>query len=168
MLILRFPNGPCIFHNLRGFKSFQPLTAHTGSPYTKYSTGQDMVLASDIFHCPAFLALYITSETVEKFQYNVYLQPLQSNFPARDSVVLDFSIVKFISKFPLFPVSLISSVYRSAWHFTELTRVASTDQMHLPWFSNQRVGSRPAPGVAKQWPSSSNPSIYLQLWGSDG
>jgi hypothetical protein len=117
VLTLRFPNGPCIFHNLRGFKSFQSPTSHTGSPYTEYSTDQDMVLASDIFHCPALLALYKSSKTVGKLQYNAYSQPLQGNFPARDSVLLNFSIVKFISKFPLFPASLISSIYRSECFF---------------------------------------------------
>ena len=113
MLTLRLPNGPCIFHNLRGFKSFQSPTAHTGSPYTEYSTDQEMVLASDIFHCPAFLALYKSSETVVKLQYNAYPQPFQRNFPAHDGVLLNFSIAKFICKFPLFPAG-VSSIYWSA------------------------------------------------------
>ena len=115
MLTLRFPNGPCIFHYLRGFESFQSPTAHTGSPYTEYSTDQDIVLASDIFHCSAFLALYKSSKIVGKLQYNAYPQPLQGNFPARHNVLLNFSIVKFISRFPSFPASLISSIYRSAF-----------------------------------------------------
>lgn len=69
-----------------------------------------------------------------------------------------------------FPSSLPVShhQYTEVQAFTELTRVVSTDQMHLPWFSNQHAGSRPAPDVAKWWPSSSNPSIYLQLWDPSG
>jgi hypothetical protein len=69
-----------------------------------------MVLASNISHCPGFLALYKSSETVEKLQYNAYPQLFQGNFPARDRVLQNFSIVKFISKFPLFPASLIINI----------------------------------------------------------
>ena len=93
-----------------------------------------MVLASDIFHCSAFLALYKWSELVGKSQYNDYPQFFQGNFPARDSVLLNFSITKSISKFPLFPARSHHQ-YTAEVHgyfFTELTRGSSIDQMHLP------------------------------------
>ena len=114
MLTLRFPNRPRIFYYLRGFKLFQSPTAHTGSPYTEYSTDQDMVLASDMFHRPAFLALHKSSgkKVVRKLQYSAYPQPFGGNFPARDHVLLDISIMKIISKFPVFPASLIVNIQK--------------------------------------------------------
>lgn len=70
--------------------------------------------------------------------------------------------------FPSSLPGLIINIQKCMAFFTELTRVASTYQMHLPWFSNQHAGSRPAPDVAKRRPSSSNPSIYLQFWDPNG